>query len=64
MTPEYIATEKGWGAVLPAPAKIAQITKCRCWVIYLAQGIAVLPCVLHEPEIVKVIEREPVLPAQ
>lgn len=36
--------------------EIARILPCGCWIVYLAQGKAILPCVRHEPQLLGYME--------
>jgi len=35
---------------------LAHIKPCGCWVVYIAQGVMVLPCAAHEPGVLSAME--------
>lgn len=49
---------KDWVVATPSMGftPIADIRTCGCWIVNLAQGKAILTCVQHEAEVLKVIE--------
>jgi len=60
--PEPIYGENvGKGYILPHAKELLQVVYCGCWIIKPAQGTAVLCCPIHEPEVLKVLERKPIL---
>lgn len=36
---------------------LAHIKPCGCWVVYIAQGVMVLPCYGHETSVLTAIEK-------
>lgn len=51
----------GNGYIVYPSKELLRVVHCGCWIIRLAQGSAVVCCPVHEPEIMKVVERKPVL---
>lgn len=51
----------GMGVIVPNATRLMQYRDCSCWVIEREIGTAVIPCMLHEAEIKKILDMRPIL---